>query len=116
MNVGYLALTLYMGAAFAEANGDQKRLMRTNLQPMIQRMREEANDDVQWRLAVQSLLIRVQQVMGENWRPKGEAGDYIRRLLNESIQERAAKKVDVGKQTGHGQAVGQTQQEEKGKS
>jgi hypothetical protein len=103
MNVGgYVALTMYIGAAFAEGSGDQKRLLHTKLPPMIKRMRQEAHDDEQWRLAVQSLLIRVQEVMGTGWMPKGETGDYIRRLMSESIQERKATKVDVGEQAPNG--------------
>lgn len=99
---GYVALTMYVGAAFSEGSGDQKRLLRTKLPPMIRRMREEAHDEQQWRLAVQSLLIRVQEVMGTGWTPRGETGEYIRRLMSESIKEREAAKVDVRKQTENG--------------
>lgn len=103
MNVGgYVALTIYVSAAFAEGNGDQRRLLHTKLPPMIKRMRAEAHDDEQWRLALQSLLIRIQEVMGVGWMPRGEIGEYIRRLISESIQEREAKKVDVGKQAPSG--------------
>lgn len=78
---GYLALTLYVAAARNDANGDQRQLLRTMLPPMIQRMRDYQNDDHNWPLAAKSLLMRVHQIMGPQWRPKGEWDAYITTLL-----------------------------------
>jgi hypothetical protein len=89
---GYAALTLYVGAAYAEASGDQKSLLNTKLPPMIRRMRAEAHDEEQWRLATQSLLIRIHEVMGRDWRPRGQTGLTIAHLLKEATQERGRRK------------------------
>jgi hypothetical protein len=40
--------------------------------------------------------------MGTDWRPKGEYGNYIERLMRESIQERETKKMDVREQAEDG--------------
>lgn len=87
---GHLAYTLYVGAALADANGDQTRLLRTKLPPMLKRMKELKDDDHNWRLAAQSLLMRIHEVMGKDWRPKGEWATQINALLKEAnaVQER----------------------------
>lgn len=78
---GYMAYTLYIGAAFADANGDQTRLLRTKLPPMLKRMRELQGDDHNWPLAAKSLLMRIQEVMGPKWRPSDPWMAQIKALL-----------------------------------
>ena len=80
---GYAAFTLYAAAAFHDATISQRILLRTKCRPMLARMREFEGDDHNWPLAARSLLMRIHEVMGENWRPKGEWSDYINALLKE---------------------------------
>lgn len=79
---GNLALVLYLRAAWAEASLDQKKLLRTKLNPMIKRMCQEVGNDHEYRLALKSMLIRLHEVMGKEWRPKGGDAEQIKLLLS----------------------------------
>lgn len=105
---GYVALALYVRAAFEEATGDQRRLLRTKLPPMLRRMRELQNDDHNWPLAVKSLLLRVHQVMGPEWLPKEDSLKQIKLLLGrplDALQIGTPAAMDVGEQAEDGAAV-----------
>lgn len=80
---GYAAFTLYIGAAFNEASPSQRVLLRTKCQPMLNRMRELSGDAEQWAIAARSLLIRIHEVLGEEWTPKEETMRHIRSLMAE---------------------------------
>lgn len=80
---GQLALTLYVGAAIADASGDQKRLLNTTLPPLLRRAKQEAHDNAQYKLVVESMILTIGRIMGSEWRPRGEAADYINQLLKE---------------------------------
>ena len=79
---GYAAFTLYFGAALHDASGDQRRLLRTTLPPLIKRAKEE-KDPEQWKLIAQSMLIKVHQIMPEWPGPTGEWLAQIKALLPE---------------------------------
>lgn len=79
---GYLAFTLYFGAALHDASGDQKRLLRTALPPLIRRAKVEKDPD-QWNLIAQSMLIKVHQIMPEWPGPTGEWLEQIKKLIPE---------------------------------
>jgi hypothetical protein len=84
---GYMAFTLYVGAAMHDANGDQKRLMQTKLPPLISRAKTVTHDPDEWRLVAESILINVQRIMGPEWRPIGEWAERIDALLKEKAKE-----------------------------
>lgn len=84
MNVGgYLAFTLYVGAAVADATGDQRRLLDTNMNPLLKRMKEVQEDAREWGLVAESMLINIHRIMGPDWRPKEDWLRQIKFLLKD---------------------------------
>jgi hypothetical protein len=90
---GYVAFTLYVGAAFREANRDQRSLLRTKLRPLIERMRQCSNDPREWGLVAHSIFININRIMGANWSPNEEWSRQIKLLLGrpDPLEERTAK-------------------------
>lgn len=80
---GYLAFTLYLGAAMNDASGDQRRLLRTTMKPLLARMKEVQEDGREWGLVAQSVLINVHRIMGLEWRPNHEWSNQIKLLLQD---------------------------------
>jgi hypothetical protein len=79
---GSAAFVLYFGAALHDASGDQRRLLRTTLPPLIRRAKEE-QDPEQWRLIAISMVMTVRRIMPEWPGPTGEWLTQIRKLIPE---------------------------------
>lgn len=101
---GYVAFTLYVGAAFRDANRDQRSLLRTRIPPMIERLRECSDNAHEWKLVAESILIVINRIMGPKWLPSEEWMIQINLMLGraDALQERAAAQMDVRKQTKNG--------------
>lgn len=71
---GWLAFSLYIGAANAEATPAQRTLLRTALPPLIQELRVS-------REAALPILQAVTRIMGPGWRPTGDWAHQIDLLV-----------------------------------
>lgn len=80
---GYLAFTLYMAAAMNDGSGDQKRLLHTDLKPLLERMKEVQEDGREWGLVAQSMLLKVDKIMGPEWQPTAEWRNQIHLLMKD---------------------------------
>jgi hypothetical protein len=77
---GWLAFTLYLGAAVAEATPDQRAALQREVKPLIAELRES-------NAAAPKILNVVTRVMGPEWHPTGEWEQFISNLIAEEEEE-----------------------------
>lgn len=76
--MAFLAFTLCLNAAMKEATPEQKIALREG--------HEERTEAIKERGDLQPWVDHIKSVMGADWEPSGEDGEYIRTML-ESMQE-----------------------------
>lgn len=80
---GYLAFNLYIGAAFHDADEDQRYRMRQRLLPQVAQAREVRDNAEAWGVVAKSMLMVVHEVMGPSWAPQGEWMEAITSMIGE---------------------------------
>ncbi|MBK6556125.1 MAG: hypothetical protein IPG16_02565 [Comamonadaceae bacterium] len=61
---GHLAFLMFVGAARADANPEQRTRLRDEIKPMLDGFRETGNPEPTMR--------KVAEIMGEEWEPSGD--------------------------------------------
>lgn len=90
---GYVAFTLWIGAAVHDATPDQRRLIQTQCRPLIERAREVSGNAEEWALVAKSIMMTVNHIMGPKWPgPQGEWLEQIERMVKGDILYRAERK------------------------
>lgn len=77
---GYLALTLYVGAAINDADLAQKKRLQNEIKPHLDQLRT-AEEKKMVRNAVLGVFETIQEVMGPDWKPASAHWQFIQRLL-----------------------------------
>ena len=72
---GWLAFTLYVGAANYDANPQQREQLRDRIRPLLEEMKEDGE-------AAKQVLVEVGSIMGSEWRPTGDWDTVIKNMLN----------------------------------
>lgn len=67
-----LRLLLFLQAALADGTPAQRARLRKRSGPLIEQLREDGNPHALYRL--------IQEVHGPDWRPTGEAAEWIEHL------------------------------------
>ena len=68
----WMAFTLFIGAARADANPDQIKSLRANVLPAIADLKRRDLTPEETRRVLVVVLTRVQTIMGHDWQPQGE--------------------------------------------
>lgn len=76
----YLPFTLYIGAAFADADEAQRARLRTELKPHIDQLRAAKERKVA-KNAILGALDTVHIAMPDGWRPEGDWESQIKRMM-----------------------------------
>ena len=66
---GHLAFLMFVGAARADANPEQRTRLRDEIKPMLDGFRETGNPEPTMR--------KVAEIMGEEWEPSGDWPEQI---------------------------------------
>lgn len=77
---GYMAFTLYIGAAVNDGTSEQRIELRSRISPMLESWKT-LEDRKKSKEMMLSILETVHLVMPEGWRPTGESREYIMMLL-----------------------------------
>lgn len=71
---GWLAFTLYVGAAVADGDTVQRQALHDRVRPQLQELKED-------RAAAQRILATIGEIMGADWRPTGPWEQHISAML-----------------------------------
>jgi hypothetical protein len=70
-----LLVVMYIGAARADANPEQRLRLKEELLPIFR------NQDAPYSQVLRDAVMKTKEIMGESWDPTGEWDDYIQSLL-----------------------------------
>lgn len=76
---GYLAFTMFVGAAWEDAFEYQRVMIRTQGRVHLEHMR--AKDPAVGKAAMVAFLKDIQEIMGPKWKPSGEWAVVIENML-----------------------------------
>lgn len=80
---GYLAFTLFIGAARADADFDQLARLRAEVMPVIERLAAPKLPVAEQRKLMYIVGTRLQDIMGKDWQPRDEWWSQIQALIGE---------------------------------
>jgi hypothetical protein len=78
---GWLAFTLFFGAAMHDASPAQEKELRQHFHDHKDGLRHRS--PAVWRPALRSFMVSVQETMGADWAPRGEWDAQIKLLVAE---------------------------------
>lgn len=70
----WLAFTMYVSAAYADATGSQRAQMQERVRPVLPELKKNS-------LAGLTILKEVYEIMGPGWHPTGDYEQWLRALL-----------------------------------
>jgi hypothetical protein len=76
---GWLAFTLFFGAAMHDASPAQEKELRQHFHDRKDELRHRS--PAVWRPALRSFMASVQETMGSDWAPQGEWDAQIKLLV-----------------------------------
>lgn len=78
---GYLAFTLFSGAAWNDAAPEQREALRAKIKPLTAEALDRSTSPARGRQLTAMILVETQRIMGDDWKPSGQWADQIDRLL-----------------------------------
>lgn len=78
---GYLAFTLFIGAAFADSEPAKRQELRDALQPLIPEMRDKSTSLARWAQLAEMMLRETYRIMGDDWEMPADFKHQIKLLL-----------------------------------
>lgn len=78
---GYLAFTLFFGAAWHDATEQQRETLRAKIKPLMEDMKEPSISPAHGRQLTVMILVETQRIMGDDWKPSGQWATQIDKLL-----------------------------------
>lgn len=78
---GYLAFTLFFGAAWNDATEERREALRTKIKPLLEESKDKSTSPARGRQLTAMILTETQRIMGDGWQPSGQWADQIDKLL-----------------------------------
>jgi hypothetical protein len=78
---GYLAFTLFFGAAWNDATEEQRAALRAKIAPLLEESKDESASPARGRQLTAMILVETQRIMGDEWKPQGDWSTQIDKLL-----------------------------------
>jgi hypothetical protein len=79
---GYLAFTLFFGAAWSDATPEQREALRAMTTPLLEEYKDESTSPARGRQLTAMILEETQRIMGDEWQPSGDWATQIGKLLS----------------------------------
>lgn len=64
---GYMAFTLFIGAAWNDASPAQRHQLRTNIRPLLDEFKDKSTSPSRARQLMAVILVDVVRTMGDDW-------------------------------------------------
>lgn len=78
---GYLAFTLFFGAAWNDATEEQREVLRARIKPLLEESKDQSTSPARGRQLTAMILVETQRIMGDDWKPSGQWAAQIDKLL-----------------------------------
>jgi hypothetical protein len=78
---GYIAFTLFFGAAWNDATEEQREALHTKTAPLLEEAKDRSTSPARGRQLIAMILVETQRIMGDEWRPSGDWATQIDKLL-----------------------------------
>lgn len=78
---GWLAFTMFLGAAWNDATATQRQELQRHLNPALTQLKQDDLNAEQVRYLLRTILVYTQTIMGPSWEPTGEWMAVIQAML-----------------------------------
>lgn len=78
---GYLAFTLFFGAAWHDATDEQREALRAKIAPLLEESKDKSTSPPRGRQLTAMILVETQRIMGDDWKPRDDWATQIDKLL-----------------------------------